>query len=382
MPSIEDLLLRNEEMMQQTFAPAVDKIDRERRFPRENIDALGRSGLLGLLVPSEYGGAGAGMPEMSRVLDQMAQCCPSTAMVALMHYCGSAIVVSKGSAKLKHDLLPAIARGTHLMTLAFSEAGSGGHFYSPISQLIKNGHRIALSASKSFVTSAGEADSYVVSTRSADANGPLDVDLYLVHKATKGLRVSGRFEGLGLAGNASAPVTLEDVTLEQENRFGQEGSGFQTMLEVVLPHFQIGSASVSLGIAAAAFQAATAHVLARKYEHAGGASLAQIPRVQFLVAEMALELRSARAYLSETIRRVVSGNQDAMLDVLGVKAKTAEASLAVASRAMTLGGGAAFGRRGGLERIFRDAHAASVMAPATDVLKDFLGKACLGLPLF
>jgi alkylation response protein AidB-like acyl-CoA dehydrogenase len=64
-------------------------------------------------------------------------------------------------------------------------------------------------------------------------------------------------------------VTLEDVTLEQENRFGQEGSGFQTMLEVVLPHFQIGSASVSLGIATAAFQAATAHVLARKYEHAG-----------------------------------------------------------------------------------------------------------------
>ena len=382
MPSIEDLLLRNEEMMQQTFASAVDEIDRERRFPRENIDALGRSGLLGLLVPSEYGGAGAGMPEMSRVLDQMAQCCPSTAMVALMHYCGTAIVVSKGSAKLKHDLLPAIARGTHLMTLAFSEAGSGGHFYSPISQLVKNGRRIALSASKSFVTSAGEADSYVVSTRSADAKGPLDVDLYLVHKATKGLRVNGRFEGLGLAGNASAPVTLEDVTLEQENRFGQEGSGFQTMLEVVLPHFQIGSASVSVGIATAAFQAATVHVLARKYEHAGGASLAQIPRVQFLVAEMALELRSARAYLSETIRRVVSGNPEAMLDVLGVKAKTAETLLAVASRAMTLGGGAAFGRRGGLERIFRDAQAASVMAPATDVLKDFLGKACLGLPLF
>jgi isovaleryl-CoA dehydrogenase len=125
MPSIEDLLLRNEEMMQQTFAPAVDEIDRERRFPRENIDALGRSGLLGLLVPSEYGGAGAGMPEMSRVLDQMAQCCPSTAMVALMHCCGTAIAVSKRSGKLQHDLLPAIARGTHLTTLAFSEAGSG-----------------------------------------------------------------------------------------------------------------------------------------------------------------------------------------------------------------------------------------------------------------
>ena len=71
-----------------------------------------------------------------------------------------------------------------------------------------------------------------------------------------------------------------------------------------------------------------------------------------------------------------------MLDVLGVKARAAEAALAVVSRAMTLGGGAAFGQRGGLERIFRDAQAASVMAPATDVLKEFLGKACLGVPLF
>jgi alkylation response protein AidB-like acyl-CoA dehydrogenase len=139
---------------------------------------------------------------------------------------------------------------------------------------------------------------------------------------------------------------------------------------------------VSLGIATAAFHAATTHVVTRKYEQAGGAALATIPRVQFLEAEMALELRSARAYLQETIRRVTAGDAEAMLDVLGVKAKAAEASLAVVSRAMTLGGGAAFGRRGGLERIFRDAQAASVMAPSTDVLKEFLGKACLGLPLF
>jgi alkylation response protein AidB-like acyl-CoA dehydrogenase len=153
-------------------------------------------------------------------------------------------------------------------------------------------------------------------------------------------------------------------------------------LEVVLPHFQIGAASVSLGIAAAAFQMATAHVSARKYEHAAGVALAQIPRVQFLEAEMLLELRSARAYLAETIRRAASGDPEAMLDVIGIKARAAEASLAVVSRAMTLGGGAAYASPGGLERVFRDAQAASVMAPTSDVLKDFLGKAALGLPLF
>jgi alkylation response protein AidB-like acyl-CoA dehydrogenase len=380
--SVQDLLVENEKLAKQLLAAHADDIDRARSFPRENIRELGRSGLAGLVVPLEYGGAGAGIPEMAQVLERMAQACPSTAMVMLMHYCGAAVVAAKGSATLKQSLLPAIARGEHLTTLAFSEAGSGGHFYMPVSEVRRNGRGLRLTARKTFVTSAGEADSYVVSTRKAGASGPTDLDLYLIARGTKGFEVGKPFEGLGLAGNASAPMNLEDVGLEEEKRLGSEGNGFQTMMEVVLPHFQVGVAAVSLGIASAAFQAAAAHVVARKYDHAGGAALAAIPRVQFLAAEMALELRSARAYLGETIRRIAAGDPEAMLDVLGVKARAAEAALAVASRAMTLGGGAAFGRRGGLERIFRDAQAASVMAPATDVLKEFLGKACLGLPLF
>ena len=380
--SVQELLAQNEKLASDLLAMHADDVDRERRFPRQNIQELGRNGLVGLVVPAKYGGAGGSIPEMAQVLERMAQACPSTAMVMLMHYCGTAVVTAKGNSKLKQDLLPSIARGEHLTTLAFSEAGSGAHFYMPVSEVKRNGRGLRLTARKTFVTSAGEADSYVVSTRKAGASGPTDLDMYLVAQGTKGFEVERRFEGLGLAGNASAPMKLEDVELEEEKRLGGEGSGFQTMMEVVLPHFQVGVAAVSLGIATAAFQAASAHVVARKYEHAGGAALAAIPRVQFLAAEMALELRSARAYLAETIRRIAASDPEAMLDVLGVKARAAEAALAVSARAMTLGGGAAFGRRGGLERMFRDAQAASVMAPTTDVLKEFLGKACLGVPLF
>lgn len=380
--STQDLLAENEKLAKELLSANADEVDRARRFPRQNIDALGHSGLLGLIVPLEYGGAGAGIPAMAQVLECMGQACPSTAMVVLMHYCGTAVLVAQGTPESKRSLLPPIAHGEHLVTLAFSEAGSGGHFYMPVSEVRRNGRALHLTARKTFVTSAGEADSYVVSTRRAGASGPTDLDLYLVAKGTKGFEVGRPFEGMGLAGNASAPMKLEDVELDDEKRLGSEGSGFHTMMDVVLPHFQVGVAAVSLGIATAAFQTASAHVIGRKYEHAGGASLAAIPRVQFLAAEMALELRSARAYLGETVRRVKERDPEVMLDILGVKARAAEAALAVASRAMTLGGGAAFGRRGGLERIFRDAQAASVMAPATDILKEFLGKACLGVPLF
>ena len=382
MSEIQTLLASNEKLSQETLRANADRIDQSRQFPRENLAALGKSAVLGLLVPKQFGGAGAGLAEMSQVIDTQGQNCASTAMVTLMHFCATAVIATKASDELKQQLLPAISRGEHLSTLAFSEAGSGGHFYAPVSEVRQNASRKTLSAQKSFVTSAGEADSYVVSARKAGAAGPTESNLYLIPEGTAGFTAQGRFEGLGLAGNASAPMTLADVAIDDKTRLGPEGTGFQTMLELVLPHFQIGVASVSAGIASAAFQAITARVGARKYEHAGGASLASIPRVQFLVAEMAIELDSMRAYLGETIRRAAASDPAAMLYILGVKVKAADACLNIVSRAMTLGGGWAFGRRGGLERMFRDAQAAAVMAPASDVLKDFVGKACLGLPLF
>ncbi len=382
MSDFQSLLASNQHVSKIVLGANADQVDQGRMFPRENIKALGQAGLLGLLVPAEFGGAGGGLAEMSQVLDVQAQNCSSTAMVMLMHYCATAVISSKGSHKLKQQVLPAMARGEQLGTLAFSEAGSGGHFYAPVSQVSKNGEGKRLSASKSFVTSAGEADSYVVSARKTNAAKATESDLYLVPKSAPGFTTRGRFEGLGLTGNGSAPMKLENVALEDGWLLGPEGSGFQTMLEVVLPPFQIGAATVSLGIATAAFQAVTGHVSARKYEHTGGTALSTIPRVQFLAAEMALELNSARAYLNETIQKAVAGDPGAMLDILSVKVKAADACGAVVSRAMTLGGGWAFGRRGGLERFFRDAQAAAVMAPSNDVLKEFIGKACLGLPLF
>jgi len=382
MADVHSLIAANEKLSLELLRPSADQIDQSRRFPRENIVALGKAGVLGLLVPGQYGGAGGGLAEMSRVLEAQSQACASTAMVTMMHFCATAVISAKAGDALKQHLLPAIARGEHLTTLAFSEAGSGGHFYAPVSEIRADGARKTLSASKSFVTSAGESDGYVVSARKPGALGPTESSLYIVPKGAKGFTTQGRFEGLGLAGNASAPMTLVDVMLEDENRLGPEGTGFESMLQIVLPHFQIGVASVSIGIATAAFQTITARVGARKYEHAGGAALSSIPRVQFLVAEMAIELNAARAYLASTIQKALASDPTAMVDVLGVKAKAADACLNIVSRAMNLGGGWAFGRRGGLERNFRDAQAAAVMAPSSDVLKDFIGKACLGLPLF
>jgi alkylation response protein AidB-like acyl-CoA dehydrogenase len=382
MSDIQAILAENEKLSREMLRANADSTDQSRRFPRENLQALGKAGVLGLMIPTQYGGAGAGLAEISQALEEQAQNCASTAMVTLMHFCATAVIAAKGCDAPKQEILPACARGEHITTLAFSEAGSGGHFYAPVSEVRESGGKKTLSATKSFVTSAGEADSYVVSARRLGAAAFAESNLYLILKNAPGLSTQGHFQGLGLAGNASAPMSLTEVAIDDASRLGPEGSGFQSMLEVVLPVFQIGVASVSIGLAKAAQQIIVGRMGARKYEHAGGAALSSIPRVQFLVAEITLAVNSGEAYLRETIRKALAADPAAMIDVLGVKAVAADACLSAVSRAMTLGGGWAFGRRGGLERIFRDAQAAAVMAPSSDVLKEFIGKASLGLPLF
>jgi isovaleryl-CoA dehydrogenase len=129
MPDIQAALAANEKLSQEILRAGGDSIDQSRRFPRENLEALGKSGVLGLLIPAQYGGTGAGLAEMSQVLAVQAQSCASTAMVTLMHFCATAVIAAKGSDALRKEILPACARGEHITTLAFSEAGSGGRLF-------------------------------------------------------------------------------------------------------------------------------------------------------------------------------------------------------------------------------------------------------------
>ena len=153
------------------LAPRAAAVDRDAAFPKDSIAALGASGLLGLTVPQAQGGLGQGLRTAAAVIDAVAQRCPSTAMVYLMHLCGVACYAAAPDKTA--PLLESAAAGRHLSTLAFSEAGraatSGRRSAASAG---RQRHRV-LSAHKSFVTSAGYADGYVVSTRSAGATQPL-----------------------------------------------------------------------------------------------------------------------------------------------------------------------------------------------------------------
>jgi alkylation response protein AidB-like acyl-CoA dehydrogenase len=358
-------------------APAAVDIDATGEYPRAALQALGKAGLLGLVSASDVGGLGHAHRAAALVVERLARECASTAMVVAMHYAGAAVIEAHGP----RDTRQAIAAGQHVSTLAFSEAGSRSHFWAPLSTataVAGNGH-VKLDAKKSWITSAGEADSYVWSSRPLMAEGASTI--WLVPAKAAGLRVVAPFRGLGLRGNASSPVAAEGVLVEPAAMLGEDGKGFDIMMGIVLPYFQLMNAAASIGLMQAATSRAAAHVGQTSFEHLGS-TLADLPTIRAYIARMQVTTDLARALLLDTCDALESGRADAMLRVLEVKAAAGESATQVTDLAMRVCGGAAFRQEVGVERNFRDARAATVMAPTTDVLYDFIGKAVCGLPLF
>ena len=366
------------------LAPAAADNDKRGRFSIEAIEQLGRAGLLGLMLPADVGGAALGPRAFADVVATLAEVDASVAMVFLMHGVASVTIAAAPRTPGLEGVLRAMASGRHLSTLAFSETGSRSHFWAPVSRAESaNGGGARLTARKSFVTSAGHAHSYVTSSLSPKSTSLTDSTLYLVLAESPGLTVAGAWDGLGMRANASSPMLLDGCIVPLELRLTAEGGGFQAMLDTVLPLFNLGQAAVSLGLCRATVAATMAHLKSAKFEHLGSASLGEsLPNLRAQLATMQIETDGLQARLDDTIRHLEHPGELTMLRVLEAKAAAGETAIAVTALAMRTCGGAAFSRHTGIERFFRDAQAGAVMAPTTDVLREFIGKSLLGLPLF
>jgi alkylation response protein AidB-like acyl-CoA dehydrogenase len=377
-------VLKAREISAAVLAPSAGQNDKAGRFSTEAIGSLGESGLLGLMLPAEVGGLGLGPRTFAAVIATLAQTDASVAMVYLMHILGAAAISSArpGAAQAVTPILKEISAGRHLSTLAFSEAGSRSHFWAPTSRAQRNGTGVRISAKKSWVTSAGHAQSYVVSSLAPEGAGPTDSTLYLLQSQTRGLAVAGPWDGLGLRANASAPITLEDCEVPSGLQLTDDGAGFPAMLNVVLPLFNLGTASVALGLCRAAVAGTTSHLKTAKFEHLGQTLGESLPTLRAQLAAMQIETDGLAARIDDLVDHLEKPRDTTMLRVLETKAAAGDIAISVTSTAMRVCGGAAFSRHLNIERLFRDAHAGAVMAPTGDVLREFIGKALLGMPLF
>jgi alkylation response protein AidB-like acyl-CoA dehydrogenase len=382
---IHDIAVSNaREIAGRALAPSAGQNDKAGRFSTEAVQALGEAGLLGLMLPVNIGGSGLGPRTFAAVTATLAEADASVAMVYVMHILGTATISAArpSAAQAIAPILQEIAAGRHLSTLAFSETGSRSHFWAPISRAHQNGNKVQITAKKSWVTSAGHAHSYVVSSLAPDAKGPTDSTLYLLPAQTPGLSVAGAWDGLGLRANASAPVALDDCLVPSDFQLTDDGAGFPAMLNIVLPLFSLGTSAVTLGLCRAAVTGTASHLNSAKFEHLGQSLGESLPTLRAQLASMQIDTDGLSARIDDLIEHLENAHETTMLRVLEAKAAAGDVAISVTSAAMRVCGGAAFSKHLSIERLFRDAHAGAVMAPTGDVLREFIGKSLLGIPLF
>lgn len=358
-----------------------EAVDREAIWPEQSLRALAAAGLTGLHVPARLGGHEQGLLALAAITETISRACPSAAICFGMHCVGTAVIAAKATRHQEERYLRPIAEGQHLTTLTLSESGTGSHFYFPQTTLNRDGESFLLDGVKQFVTSGGHADSYVVSTvASTPGVDAGEFSCVILDNDSPGMTWLEPWRGLGMRGNSSRGLQLAGAKVPTANLLGDEGDEIWYVFEVIAPFFLMAMSGTYLGIAAAALDLTIQHMRSRRYEHSGE-MLSEASVLQHRLGEMWTDVEKTRGLIYHAARQGDAGDPRALAAILACKADVADTAVRVTNEAMTICGGMAYRENGRLARLMRDARAAHVMSPTTDVLKQWTGRALLGLPL-
>jgi alkylation response protein AidB-like acyl-CoA dehydrogenase len=273
------------EVAQSVVRPLAAEVDSEHRFPREAIHAAIEAGLMGVLIPREYGGAGLDALAFAICIEELAQACASTAVIVDVHTSvGTEPILLFGDEEQKRRWLPRLASGELIGAFALSEPSSGSDAASLKTTARRDGDGgYVLNGTKTFITNIGEAGLYVVFARTGPDERAAGVSAFLVPAETPGVRTGQVFHKMGLHGSPTGELVLEEVSVPASNRLGQEGQGF-TIAMRALDSGRIGISGQALGIAQAAVDEACELMRERGHEQGD----------DFALADVAARVESAR----------------------------------------------------------------------------------------
>lgn len=379
---LEKLRNRVEEIAAERISPHAERVDAEAVWPAEGLRALQEEGLMALHVPRRFGGMEEGMLTLVLVCETIGRYCSSTALCYGMHSVGTAVMAAKATGYQEENYLRAIAEGRHITTLSLSEKGIGSHFYLPRTNLRRDGDAFVVNGEKAFVTSGGHADSYVINTlASTGGQDEGEFSCLIVDAGTAGMSWGEPWAGFGMRGNSSRTLSLSDARISIQNLLGEEGDQVWYMFEVVVPFFLMAMSGTYLGIAQAALDLTVQHMKDRRYAHSGE-RLEDFEPLQKQIARLWTDIEKARFLLYSAADLGDRNSPDALCPTLAAKADIGRLVNRVTDEALMIGGGSAYGTNSRISRLVRDARAAHIMAPTTEMLETWLGRSLLNLPLF
>jgi len=351
------------ELAQGVVRPHATEVDLEHRFPQEAIDAAAAAGLLGVLIPREYGGAGLDAIAFAVCIEELGQACASTSVIVDVHTSvGSEPILLFGTEEQKRQWLPRLASGEVLGAFALTEPASGSDAASLQMTARRVGGDYVLNGTKVFITNIGRAGLYVVFARTGPDEKAAGVSAFLVPGDAPGLRIGQMFKKMGLHGSPTGELVLEDVVVPEANRLAAEGQGFTVAMRA-LDSGRIGISGQALGIAQAAVDESRT-VLAERERAQGD---------EFLLADMATRLESARL-LAYHAAWLCSNGRPFTRQASMAKLHCTDTTMEVAQDALQLAGEEGTVNGSPFERHVRDAKALQIYEGSNQVQRIIIAR--------
>jgi alkylation response protein AidB-like acyl-CoA dehydrogenase len=340
------------ELVADKIAPHAADVDERSRFPQEAYDALRAMDVHAAHVPQAYGGNGADALETCLIIEEVARGCASSSLIPAVNKLGSLPVILAGSEQQKEQFLPPLAEGRSLFCYALSEPDAGSDVASMKTRAVRDGDAWVLHGVKRWITNAGEGDTYVVfAVTEPEARRGEHVTAFVVLKDDEGLSFGAPERKLGIKGSPTREVYLDAVRVGQDRVLGQPGDGMRLAMKT-LDHTRITIAAQAIGIAQAALDLAVGYVTERRQF---GRPVSDFQGVQFMVADMAMQLEAARQLTYAAAAKSDRGDADLTFFSAAAKCHASDVAMRVTVDAVQLLGGYGYTRDLPAERMMRDA---------------------------
>ena len=338
------------EFAEREIAPHVMEWDEDGEFPMATVKELGRLGLMGIIFPQEYGGAGMGYVEYVTAVEELSRVDGSVGIIVAAHtsLCANHIFLA-GTEEQKRKYVTKLATGEYIGAWGLTEPSSGSDAGSARMAAVRKGKNWVLNGSKTFCTNGHYADVLVViavTDRAAHTHG---LSAFIVEKGTKGFRPGKKENKLGLRASDTAELIFEDCVIPNENLLGREGNGFIDAM-LVLDGGRISIAALSLGIAQGAYDAALKYAKQRKQF---GKAISDFQAIQWKLADMATEIDAARL-LTMRAASMKDGGLKTTLESSMAKLYASEVAVKCANEGVQIHGGYGFIKDYPAEKYYRD----------------------------
>jgi len=345
------------------FAPKAMERDKTKEFPADNLKKLGELGLMGMMVPPDYGGSGADTVSYVLALAEVAYACASTAVVMSVHnsiVCES--VLKYGTDDQRAKYLKQMASGEMIGAFALTEPNAGSDPARQTTRAVFDGDSYVLNGTKRFTTTGKNAGIIIVTAKTDEQARHKGISAFLIEQGTPGLKVGPLEDKMGLRASDTADLIIEDCRIPAANRLGNEGDGFLIAM-TGLDGGRIGIAAQSVGVATAAFDAAVQYSREREQF---GQSISKFQGLRWMIADMATEIEAARLMMLSAAE-MKDNRENYTLQASMAKLFASEMVNRITAKAIQIHGGYGFTKEYPVERFYRDARVFTIYEGTSEI---------------